>query len=194
MAPALSPDGTQLAFVAVMDEGGQVLCVRDLERGDARQLAEADEINSPFWSPDGQSIGCVLDTRLVSIDLLTGRPEILFEQSVGGLPVGGDWSGDGQILFGSLMRGPLMQVDRLTGVSTTLLDPFPDRAGDWPVWPRFLPGGEQFLFTNQDDTGESGLFVGFLSSPTIKKLLPLETNGAYVDPPGSLLYYRAGSL
>jgi len=55
-APALSPDGTQIAF-ASRRNGYQDLYILDLQTGDTTRLTDTPEYDShPSWSPDGQWI------------------------------------------------------------------------------------------------------------------------------------------
>ena len=192
---ALSPDGGQLAFVAVRETGGHVLCVRDLGNGDLQEIADGTRISSPFWSPDGRSIGYIGDAGLTVVEMNGGKPEILTASSIGGRGAGAAWADDGTIVYGGSYRTRLMKVDRMTGLAEPALGPFPDRTTDWPVWPCFLPDGDHFLFTNQDDlTAHTGVYVGSISSREVKPLLLFETNGVYVDPPGAIVYWRGGSL
>ncbi len=53
----LSPDGTQLAYVAD-GSGANRLTIRDLAAGEARTLdVGSNQISVPSWSPDGQQLG-----------------------------------------------------------------------------------------------------------------------------------------
>lgn len=55
--PALSPDGTQLAFTRWESQSG--LFVRDLRTGDERQVAAAQKPRSPTWHSDGQRLAFI---------------------------------------------------------------------------------------------------------------------------------------
>ena len=81
-APALSPDGRQIAFWAA-DQAGKVgLWVRSLDSPVARLLT-GTSLEGPvggfaaFWSPDGRSLGFFAERRLKRIDVSTGTPLIL---------------------------------------------------------------------------------------------------------------------
>src|SRR5205807_336342 len=55
--PAVSPDGRQLAFVALRSDGEQELWFRALDSTTARPLQGTSGAARPFWSPDSRSIG-----------------------------------------------------------------------------------------------------------------------------------------
>ena len=69
----LSPDGTQLVFVATDGGGIARLWLRPL---DAFYLQAADGTEGatlPFWSPDSRSVGFFRETELRRIDVGAGR-------------------------------------------------------------------------------------------------------------------------
>jgi serine/threonine-protein kinase len=55
-AVALSPDGSQLAFVAERNGKSQIY-VRPLDQFDARPIPGTEGAFDPFFSPDGRSLG-----------------------------------------------------------------------------------------------------------------------------------------
>ena len=93
----ISPDGRQFVFVATF-EGRPRLWLRRLDTGSSRALPGTDYAAFPFWSPDGQSIGFFANQRLERIDLDGNRVQALARVEVG---LGGTWTRDGVILFGS---------------------------------------------------------------------------------------------
>ena len=85
--PALSPDGTKLAYLAMARPGFEAdryrVMVRDLESGESRALAEDWDrsASSLAWSSDGKSVYVnaqdVGNKTLWRLDLAGGRPEKL---------------------------------------------------------------------------------------------------------------------
>jgi len=72
-APALSPDGTQLAFIAQKD-GKNGLWLRSLDRLDATPVPGTDDAYFPFWSPDGTAVAFFMRGKLLRTDLNGGSP------------------------------------------------------------------------------------------------------------------------
>ena len=99
-APALSPDGTKIAFVA-QGRAGKSLWVQSLDAFDAKSLTGTDGAAAPFWSPGSDELAFFADGSLKAVKLDGGAPRVLATglrfTSQGALP--GAWSGDGTLLF-----------------------------------------------------------------------------------------------
>src|SRR5262249_37142783 len=61
--PALSPDGTRVAFVA-QQEGRNTIRVRSLDKLEATTLPGTEDAFYPFWSPDGKSVAFFMHGKL----------------------------------------------------------------------------------------------------------------------------------
>jgi serine/threonine-protein kinase len=92
----LSPDGSRIVYVG---SGGQ-LFERPVAALEGRPIPGARPARSPFFSPDGTSVGLNLgvgDDRFATVALEGGTPISLGEQP--GVSVWGTWSEDGFIYF-----------------------------------------------------------------------------------------------
>src|SRR5262249_1011325 len=94
--PALSPDGTQIAFAARDAAGKGLLWVRALDNAAARALPGTEGASYPFWSPDGRHIGFFAGSKLKKTEAAGGPVLSLCDAGDGR---GGTWSRDGVILF-----------------------------------------------------------------------------------------------
>ena len=56
-APAMSPDGRRLAFVARDSSGKALIWIRPLDSLTAQPLTDTDDAHQLFWSPDSRFIG-----------------------------------------------------------------------------------------------------------------------------------------
>ena len=175
---ALSPDGRKIAYVASGD-GVSHLWVRPLDSTSAQPLPGTEGAFSPFWSPDGKSLGFFADFKLKRIDLGGGQPESL--AGVAGLAARGNWSEEGVILFASGL-GPLSRVPASGGqaVAATKLG----KGQSYHRAPRFLPGGRQFLFINAGGADQA-IWLGSLDGAEprrISALLGTDSAGEYLSP------------
>ncbi len=184
---ALSPDGRRLAFVADHD-GQPALWVRDLDSADARALPGTERARRPFWSPDSRSIGFFRDSELKRIDARGGSAQTITYLLAGTTAA---WGPDGTILFSSTASPALHRVDAAGGRVEAATAPAADSNGH--RHPQFLPGGREFLFFVGGPDAVRGVYLGSLGSSPVRRLVPSDTQGAYVEP-GWLLFIRQGTL
>src|SRR5206468_3500822 len=136
-AAVVSPDGTQLAFVA-QPHGGDAprLYVRRLDQLTATPLAGTEGAVGPFFSPDGQWLGFFSGGRLKKIAVTGGAPVTLADAPIAR---GASWAEDGTIVFTYLGYGGLWRVPEASGTAERLTTPGPGEATH--RWPQVLPGG-----------------------------------------------------
>ncbi len=190
---ALSPDGRQLAFVAIAGDGSKKIWVRDLAEMSARPLPETAGAWYPFWSPDGRYLAFFADGKLKRIDLRGGSPQVVAEAPSGR---GGSWGKGDVILFSPNIRSAIHQVPA-TGGTPAPVTRFDSEKETTHRWPHFLPDGRHFLYmlrarlSGKPEVGR--LMLASLDSKEAQLLIDDATNAAYVDP-GYLLYGRSGNL
>ena len=141
-APALSPDGTHIAFIAQKD-GKNSLWLRSLDRLDASPVRGTDDAYFPFWSPDGTAVAFFMQGKLWRTDLNGDSPTPICDAAEAR---GGSWGSGNVIVLTPMFGGPVFRVPAAGGTpkpitsvsvaSTTISD----------RWPSFLPDGKHFLF------------------------------------------------
>src|SRR5688572_6822849 len=92
---SLSPDGRRIIYVAGAP-GSYRLFLRAIDQFEAVPVPGTDGAHAPFFSPDGNSIGFFVKTRLMVMALPNGQPIDLAEAGSGH---GGWWHTDGSIVF-----------------------------------------------------------------------------------------------
>ena len=85
---SISPDGTQLAFVATERPDRTQLWVRRLDSFTARPLPGTENALLPFWSPDSRWLGFFADGKVKRIDMADGSIQTIADAR--GVPRGGD--------------------------------------------------------------------------------------------------------
>jgi serine/threonine protein kinase/Tol biopolymer transport system component len=189
---AISPDGEQLAFVA-MSDGASKLWLRELGQTMARAIPGTDGATYPFWSPDNRSIGFFADAKLKRLDIGAGSPRALADAPAGR---GGTWNRDGTILFtADGLMGPtsnIMSVSATGGAAKAVTHVAANEATH--RWPQFLPDGRRFLFFNGfGQADRQGTFVGSLDGTAPVRVLESESQAIFA-PPASLLFVRQNAL
>ena len=194
--PAISPDGRVIAFVAGL-AGQPRLWVQPLDSLEARVLPDTEGASTPFWSPDGKSLGFSARGRLKKIDLAGGSSQVIADV-VGQIGSVGSWNRDGQIMF-SPRGGDLALVSATGGPVTPVTTMDTNLLEENHAWPQFLPDGRRYLYHVRAGTQlELQVYVGELGSSTRTLLLRGVTRAQYAPPrgqwPGYLLYVRDGTL
>src|SRR5207302_1537977 len=97
--PALSHDGSRVAFMIEKSNGDADIWVMDLARSVTMRVTSSLTHDSlPVWSPDDRSLVFAADRDLYRIHADGGRPELLLHSGLQKEPT--DWSNDGKtVLF-----------------------------------------------------------------------------------------------
>ena len=195
---AIAPDGEHIAYLTgSVGLGAEQLHVRPLDQLTSEILVAEGELNSPFFSPDSQSVG-FYDRRVNPFVLqrvsVRGGPTSTICDLRGGLR-GASWGADGTIVFasGDTTSG-LWRVAAVGGEPEQLTVPDPEQGEVDHVWPEILPGGEAVLFTIIAATIEESQ-IAVLSLDTREQKV-LIRGGSYprYSPTGHLLYGVQGNL
>jgi Tol biopolymer transport system component len=198
MGLALSPDGRQLAFIATGADGRPMLWVRPLDSISAHALPGTEGATLlPFWSPDSRVIAFMVQGKVKKIEAAGGPPQTLCE--VPGNVIGGSWSRDGVVIFGT-PSGGLFRVPQAGGTPTRLT-PSDDPNGEFGhLRPWFLPDGRHFLYFSRSVKQEVvGIYLATLDGKERRRLVATSQGGAYAPPAagsrnGHLMFLREGTL
>ena len=185
---AVSPDGSKVVFEGT-SEGRSGLWLRSLDSQSARPLAGTERGSTPFWSPDGRSIGFFADTKLKRVEISGGAPQTL---GPGGVPLGGAWNSDGTILFANSPGGTILRLSAAGGEFTaaTRLGSAQQRGH---AFPRFLPDGRHFVFFALGSPEARGVYIGQLDDLNARRLFDADAPAVY-SATGHLLFAREGRL
>jgi eukaryotic-like serine/threonine-protein kinase len=134
---AVARDGSRVAYV-VNEDGRQLLYVREMNSLEAHAIPGSEDASHPFFSPDAQSIGYFAHGALQTVAINGGPPLRICDAA--DVSMGGTWSSDHTIVFGSYGLD-LMRVSDAGGAPAAI-------AGSKPAsWPEALPDGKTVLFT-----------------------------------------------
>ena len=181
---AVSPDGSQIAFVNV-DQGNIRLYVRRLDQLNAIRLDGVVSPRFPFFSPDGAWIGFFDAGALKRISANGGPPVSI--TPIKGIGRGATWGADGTIVFATTDSTGLMRVSATGGEPTMLTTP---GQGDDHILPQFLPGGKAVLFSIRPQASPtSGIQIALFhfDSGAVTTLLPGASHANYASS-GHLVY------
>jgi len=167
--PVASPDGRNLAMIALGPDGTRALWVRPWGEPSAHRLEKTEDAHMPFWSADGQAIAFFADDKLKRVPVAGGLPQTICDAPAAAterdMAGGGTWNSDGIIVFSTGVSSSLMRVLAAGGPATpvTRLD---TSAGETRhSWPQFLPDGRHILyFAGNADLSKGGIYVQELGS------------------------------
>jgi serine/threonine-protein kinase len=137
---AISPDGRRIAYVG-NDERGSSIYVQDLHvSGSAVAIDGTGEARTPFFSPDGESLGYLRGGDVEILPLGGGKPRTLVE----GLSLSGGaatWASDGSVYYVDFTSGiEKVAVSAGSPQLVKTLEPAKSYGS-----PQLLPGGRHLL-------------------------------------------------
>ncbi|HKW01085.1 MAG TPA: protein kinase [Vicinamibacterales bacterium] len=189
-AIALSPDGKTLVFSAIWG-GSPQLYARAMDQLNAVPIAGTSGGSSPFFSPDGQSIGFWASGELRKVPL-HGGPAVPLCKAAS--IFGASWGDNETIVFALSRNGGLWRVPATGGTPEVLTTLQP---GEYSHrLPYMLPGSRAVIFTISkgarlwDDTQ---VVVRSLDTGSQTVLVTGGSDGRYVSS-GHLIYIRLGTL
>jgi serine/threonine-protein kinase len=142
---AISPDGLRLVYVGPGPNNSGRLWIRDHDKLTSIAISGTDGAGSPFFSPDGRSVGYIISGTKLRTVPLDGGPTQSLSDSVNATAA--DWGSDGYIYvecdsgIGRIRAtgGPLEIVYRIA--------PRKQAGAEWPV---VLPGAKGLVFRTRE--------------------------------------------
>jgi eukaryotic-like serine/threonine-protein kinase len=196
---AVSPDGTQVAFVTVDVSGVHRLWIRPLGSSAARALSGTEGATRPFWSPDSRFVAFNSDAGISRIALPDGAPQVIVPATLVDRDSRGSW-GPGKILFDAVRSADDGSSRALFVVSESGGQVTPIPQGKRPEsetgqrYPQALPDGRHFLYLSwAPDPETRGIYLGAFDSDQRTLLMRTEFRAEFVAP-DILLYIRGRAL
>jgi Tol biopolymer transport system component len=189
-ALALSPDGTQLAYVAVQG-GVQQIYLRPMDSLEARPVPGTEGAVNPFFSPDSQWLGFFAGQKLKKVSIGGGAAVSLSDAAQS---FGASWSSSGTIAFSPLQVSTIEQVSEAGGVTRPLTKL--EKGEISHRRPEFMPGGKVLLFTSGPNTfnWNTGQIVVQAVGTAERQTLVKGVIHPHYSAPGHLLYVQGGNL
>jgi Tol biopolymer transport system component/tRNA A-37 threonylcarbamoyl transferase component Bud32 len=173
VTPALSPDGTRLAYRF----GGQIW-VRDLGSAESRAIAPTDRsIGRWFWSADSRFVVYAATGKLMRVPAAGGVPETVRDQP---LIVGGGFGlADGGIVVSS--ASPLTDNGETHRIDQSGVLALPGVRMDLRGSASLLPDGKRFVYSVFEPEDRRGVYVASIDNAGApERILPDASDVAYV--------------
>jgi len=190
----ISPDGSRLVYTGP-GQDAQQLWLRPRNQLHAAPIPGTQHATIPFFSPDGSSVGYMLDDlTAIKVVTLSGAPPITIADSGLGAD-GATWSEDGFIYYDGLTGGGttgLMRVNAAGGRRREQVTTVDTAAGEADhFWPSALPGGHGVLFTIKKRNSREASDVAVLDLKAMTHRTLVQGLTARYSPTGHLVYVTA---
>jgi len=189
---AISPDGRHFIYAANSAIGNQ-LYLRSLDDFvDRLILGTEGVVGSPFFSPDGESVGFFAGGSLKKVSLAGGSPITLCEATDPAM--GGSWGPEGTILFTASGEGgsPVLYRVSAAGGEREILTPDLDEGQGGYQRPHLLPEGRAVLLSRFLPPNSYQIEVLSVDTGERKIILEGGSDARYVET-GHLIYEQAGT-
>ena len=185
--PALSPDGTMVAFAARAVDGITRLYIQSLDAIEARPLPGTEGATFPFWAPDSQSLGFgranSAGSRIERVDLAGGAPVVIMNA---GFVRGASWTAGDRVLYDTSDNGGSIMVVPISGGEAKVL------VKGSPKSPWMLPDGRHFLYVARPSVGSGRIHVASIDGSSDVELADAHSNAMYAS--SRLLFQREDTL
>jgi serine/threonine-protein kinase len=189
-ALALSPDGNQLAYVA-MQSGIQQIYLRSMDTLEARPVPGTEGATNPFFSPDGQWLGFFAGLKLKKTSLSGGAAVSLSDAAQS---FGASWGSLGIVAFAPLQASVVQQISEAGGAPQPLTHL--EKGEVSHRRPEFLSGGKALLFSSAPNTfnWNTARIVAQSVSTGERRILIQAATHPHYSSSGHLLFVQGGNL
>jgi eukaryotic-like serine/threonine-protein kinase len=185
-AIALSPDGRRLAYVGGTDRRRR-LYVRDLDQFESKLIPGGEDADNPFFSPDGQWLGFVVDRKLKKVGVQGGASVTVADPSEW---YGVAWAADDTIVYNPTTGAGVWRVPAAGGKPSVVTE-LGENEGRHR-FPALFNDGKTLLFSAPTPSGEERIYVQSIETKQRRTLAP--GIGARYLPTGHLVYVQNGTM
>jgi serine/threonine-protein kinase len=191
---AVSPDGRQIVFGAIGDDGVGRLHLRSIDRFEATPIRGTEAGDGPFFSTDGRWLGFFSGGSLKKVALAGGAAMTLAEAPD---VRGASWGAGDTVFFTPRLDGGLWKVSAGGGAAQEVTSPDAKQREKTHRFPHVLPDGRAVLFTigTHDITSFADARIAVVSIATGQRKTLVE-GGSYprYSATGHIVYSRGDVL
>jgi serine/threonine-protein kinase len=186
----ISADGRYVAYAAVHEGVGRLM-VRARDAVTSQALPGTDGAVSPFFSPDGKSIGFFARGRLRTIAIESSETKDLADAPNGR---GGWWAEDGFIYYAPGAGDGISKVHSNGGTPSAVTTLDRSKGEISHRWPQVLPGGKALLLSVWTGPARDNRFVQVLRFDNGQRETVATGDSGRYSPSGHILLSRLDAL
>ena len=187
---ALSPDGSNLVFVAKRSDGRSQLFLRKMDGIEVTPIPGTEDAIHPFFSPDGEWVGFTTQDRIRKVSLQGGGVITLCQAATS---TRATWAENGHIYFAQNEASILWEVPENGGEARLITGDLAPNSG---VLSQVLPDGRAALISEEvAGIGRDFGRIYLLPLDTLEPRVLIEGgyDGQFVSS-GHLIFARTGTL
>jgi Tol biopolymer transport system component/tRNA A-37 threonylcarbamoyl transferase component Bud32 len=180
---SLSPDGTRIAFIGSRAGEPPTLWIKRLDSGSGQQLPGTRDAMSPFWFPDGQTVGFFAEGALRLVRLDGDRAVTLARvlDHAGG-------TSNGEVILIGQNTGPILRTSTRGEAPKALA--VADEISGGHRWPQFVSDNRRFIYTE----ARRSVKLGSLDSDVTTELIGDRRTAVFASPATLLSWDGLGAI
>jgi serine/threonine-protein kinase len=171
--------------------GRSQLYLRSLNQFKTTPIRGTEGAHSPFFSPDGEWLGFVVNDKLMKVALAGGTPVALCEAQTLPYP---HWASNGNIYFRQRFGAGISKIPSSGGTPEAVTQIDHSLSERHHLEPEVLPDGKSLLFTIWAGVQSEERHIAVQSLETGQRKILLAGNAPHYLPTGHLVYESANTL
>ncbi len=193
----ISPDGNRIVYSGRTGDHTQ-LYLRALDQFRTTPIKGTEGARNPFFSPDGEWLGFVVNDKLMKVALAGGTPMSICDIQDWTSPIlsssRAHWASDGTIYFQPRFGAGISRVAASGGTPEAVTQLDQSQGERHHREPELLPDGKSLLFTIMAGVHSEAQHIAVQSLATGERKIVLAGNAAHYLPTGHLVYVSANTL
>jgi serine/threonine-protein kinase len=187
---AISPNGKRVVFRGVIGDRSQ-LYLRSVDQFNSTLIKGTEGARNPFFSPDGEWLGFVINDKLMKVALAGGPPVSICDVQYWPSAY---WASDGNVYFQRHFGAGISRVSASGGAPEAVTELDHSRSERHHREPEVLPDGKSIVFTILSGVQSEARHIAVQSLENGARKILFSGSTPHYLPTGHLVYESANTL